>query len=339
MTPTAKRRRALASIAIATTVFMTGLVASPAHADPDTACTIRTITEDQLSNIASTCDLTGWTITTPAGATMAVPKQGTYVVLNAQRDDGQEEPAIAVLHSEAGGVALSRDGVVYTSNSRSARSDLEAEHERSDQRSSSPGTLAVSKCNAAAPYVLRSKWSANVMNWAYASAGQPSSSALARIQAGAGTIAGGLSATCGHRPNGLTVPYRGTSGGGVDATTSGCNAFGGGANVVGWGNISVATWFAFTCSWNTIGGYKWEADIKFDNSSRSWFMNSSATGCTGGRTDLWGAATHEFGHAVGLDHVHQSEPQVMNPYLSGCSMVWRQLGRGDQNGLRAHYGS
>ncbi|GAB3740321.1 hypothetical protein GCM10028864_03970 [Microlunatus parietis] len=76
----------------------------------------------------------------------------------------KEEPAIAVLHSEAGGVALSRGSVVSADNSRTARSELEAEHERSKQRSGSPGTLAVSKCNAAAPYVLKSKWSATCVS-------------------------------------------------------------------------------------------------------------------------------------------------------------------------------
>lgn len=109
-------------------------------------------------------------------------------------------------------------------------------------------------------------------------------------------------------------------------------------NVVGWGSLDGST-LGRACSWNTILGYKTESDLKFDTSSRAWHITAATTGCTGNRFDLQGVAVHEFVHAAGLGHVAAAKPQVMDPSLSACSMVWRQLGRGDHSGLRAHYRS
>lgn len=233
---------------------------------------------------------------------------------------------------------MSLNGDVYAGSDASVKAQLR----QFEERAHNPGArdvqlLAVGKCDSAAPYALQAKWAANDYGWFYNSAGQPSTGSLARMQAAGSTIADGLSTTCGNLSNGLNVTYAGALGEAPAVTPDGCGGFDWNS-VIGWGDLSGNT-LARTCSYyNPLSNTQYVADIMFDTSSRSWFVSSSTSGCSNA-FDLQGVATHEFGHAVGLGHVADDEPQVMNPYASVCQTDMRQLGRGDQNGLRAHYGA
>lgn len=81
------------------------------------------------------------------------------------------------------------------------------------------------------------------------------------------------------------------------------------------------------------------ADIRIDNSSRAWV--TSATGCTGARYDLASTVTHEFGHAIGLDHAAErgGSDLTMSPSVTACNVSSRLLGLGDLRGLLALYPS
>lgn len=169
--------------------------------------------------------------------------------------------------------------------------------------------------------------------YSHNSAGAPSGASDA-IALGAKAVAGGESSTCGTRSNGLNI-YRGgttTTYAGITAGAS-CQSVSG-KSEVSFGPITDANTLALACTWLGLNGFV-EADIKFDNSSRTW---NTANTCTGAKIDRWGVATHEFGHAVGLEHVSQDSGQVLAPYTSNCNMSQRQLGRGDQVGLTAMYG-
>jgi len=90
------------------------------------------------------------------------------------------------------------------------------------------------------------------------------------------------------------------------------------------------------CTYWALGGELLEADIKFDNSSRSWNTNAS-TSSSG--YDPQGVATHEFGPAVGPSHVEDlASGQVMVASTGTYNVGQRHLGRGDQRGLIAVYG-
>lgn len=290
------------------------------------------------------CDLTGLLLQATPSTVMVIPARGVVVTGEALVDErGGADGAISVLHSTSGHVAVATDSEVLSAS----RSDAADELARYFDTAASPravareeaavGVLAALKCTATSSYVLKGGWSAKVLNWEYNPAGQPGANSLSMIQLGANRIANGTSSTCGNLGNGLAITYRAntTQAPGVTATP-GCGASNGNSTV-GWGAIN-DTKLAYACWWNTIAGYKLESDIRFDNSSRSWFISGATTGCTGNTYDLISVAAHEVGHAVGLDHPTPANDQTMRSTSGACDPSQRELGRGDQNGLRALYG-
>ncbi|MFT4156829.1 MAG: matrixin family metalloprotease [Microbacterium sp.] len=157
---------------------------------------------------------------------------------------------------------------------------------------------------------------------------------MSQINLAVWAITDGLSTTCGNRSNGSFDTYRGTTTSYAGIAADGSCTGQSGKNEVSFGNIT-GTYLAWTCTYSALWSIG-EADIKFDNSNRTW--NTAATGCSG-RYDLRGVATHEFGHFFGLKHSAQSAGQVMAPTTGTCNMANRQLGRGDQEGLRQIYGN
>jgi len=108
-------------------------------------------------------------------------------------------------------------------------------------------------------------------------------------------------------------------------------------NVAGWATLSKVDTVAETCSFWWANG-----DTRFImrfNLSRLFYAAASESGCSAGRFDLEAIANHEFGHALGLDHVAQSTSLVMRPTSGACEMYHRYLGRGDIRGVKAKYGS
>jgi hypothetical protein len=84
-----------------------------------------------------------------------------------------------------------------------------------------------------------------------------------------------------------------------------------------------------------------EADIRF-SSDYSWHINVGSRTCDADEFeyDLRSLATHEFGHAVGLDDL-ENEPlngwQTMYGNFDPCEYHPRELGRSDWIGLRNLY--
>ena len=190
-----------------------------------------------------------------------------------------------------------------------------------------------SKCTASSAYAL--KWGKFQGYWKFNSGGAPSG-ALDAIKRAAATIADGTSTTCGNRQNGAVQEYRGaiSTYAGISATGS-CTGLSF-QNEVSFGPVDGSV-LAWACTYSDFTGLIHEADIKFDNTSRTW--HTATSGCSGSKYDLQGVATHEFGHAFGLEHSAQSSGQVMAPTTGTCNTSQRQLGRGDQEGLRNKYGS
>jgi hypothetical protein len=84
-----------------------------------------------------------------------------------------------------------------------------------------------------------------------------------------------------------------------------------------------------------------EADMRFDTSGADWYSGTGGyLACTAsgiGRYNVRSVATHESGHALGLDHVSGSPDLTMYPTASPCDAAPYTLGYGDVLGLRALY--
>ena len=108
-----------------------------------------------------------------------------------------------------------------------------------------------------------------------------------------------------------------------------------GKSVVAFGAIDPRD-LALTCWW-TLNGNSIEADMKLNSAGYAW-TTSPGTGCKN-RWSVEAVATHEFGHAFGLDHVSPvlDANQTMSPLILPCQNSQATLGRGDIMGLRAKY--
>jgi len=108
-----------------------------------------------------------------------------------------------------------------------------------------------------------------------------------------------------------------------------------GKNVVGFGKLRPLD-MAITCWW-TRGGETVEADIKLNKAAYRWVTRPGPT--CGGAWSIEDVATHELGHAFGLDHVGEGVHGnlTMSPLILPCQNGETTLGLGDVRGLRALY--
>lgn len=85
----------------------------------------------------------------------------------------------------------------------------------------------------------------------------------------------------------------------------------------------------------TASGVVQEADIYFG--SNVGLQNACAFPFTGSTYDLQSIATHEWGHAYGLDHEYTGFDEVMYPTARPCPQQRRHLGDGDYAAMKALY--
>ena len=108
-----------------------------------------------------------------------------------------------------------------------------------------------------------------------------------------------------------------------------------GRNEVGFGRLP-ATDMALTCWW-TRNGHTVEADVKLNKAFFSWTARVRP-GCSL-TWSIEDVATHEFGHAFGLDHVAEVPHGnlTMSPFIAPCQNGETTLGLGDIRGLERKY--
>ncbi|MQA98685.1 MAG: matrixin family metalloprotease [Actinobacteria bacterium] len=104
-----------------------------------------------------------------------------------------------------------------------------------------------------------------------------------------------------------------------------------------WGRTgrSLATTYTWRWSDGTI-----ESDVVFDKGVTWWKAPSEGDGCyetAGNVYDVANIATHEFGHAYGLDHPSGARFETMYAYGYSGETLKRSLATGDVAGVRANY--
>ena len=103
-------------------------------------------------------------------------------------------------------------------------------------------------------------------------------------------------------------------------------------NVILFRNQSNGSTIASTYTWAS-NGVLVDADIVFWDGGFQFFTGSS--GCTGGAY-IEDIASHELGHALGLDHSSVTDA-TMYPAYASCTTDWRTLSSDDIAGAQALY--
>jgi hypothetical protein len=202
--------------------------------------------------------------------------------------------------------------------------DADVAAARADMLARFPGAVAVDPNSASAQYVLSGfKWTSGVANWSYDGTG-----AAASVS---GTAQGAISAAAATwAAQGANFHFQG--GASSSAGTGACGGGTDGTNVVGWANQSGAV-LAVTCSWYSNSGNPKPAsefDMQIDP-EWAWTTGSSP------QVDLQSVVTHEFGHALGLNHSGSSSAIMYASYTSGT--LKRTPTQDDIDGELAIYGA
>jgi len=128
-------------------------------------------------------------------------------------------------------------------------------------------------------------------------------------------------------------PFRYTYGGTVnDTSTANDNR-----NVLIFRNVSNGSTLATTYSWWDNSNRLLDSDIVVWDGGFTFFTGTSGCGGTNGAY-LEDIATHELGHALGLNH-STSADATMYPSYNYCSQELRTLASDDISGIRSLYGT
>ena len=222
--------------------------------------------------------------------------------------------------------AIVRDGKTYTLQADFLLLNDGSGHADADLRAAKAELLA--NLNQAAGqtagfsssgYVLAGySWASHTASYGYNAAGKPSSLGgdLAAVQASANTWSSA----------GANFSF--TGGGATTIGAGACNGTHDGVNTVGWKQQSGSI-LAVTC---TLYGGANEAEFDMQISP-GWNWTTGSTP----NVDLQSVVTHEFGHALGLNHSTNSGAVMYASYTAGT--LKRSLTADDIAGLTAIYGA
>ena len=187
-----------------------------------------------------------------------------------------------------------------------------------------PGAVEIEESAVSAEYVTSGfKWMSNTASWAYNSTGAPAGVA--------GSAASAMSSAASAW--GFASNFQFSGGGATGAGTGACGGGGtDGQNTIGWANQGGSV-LAVACSWYG-GGSPFGAAAEFDMQiDPEWTWSTGAPV----NIDLQSVVTHEFGHALGLNHSGDGSAVMYASYGAGSTK--RSLTADDSAGMIAIYGA
>jgi hypothetical protein len=258
------------------------------------------------------------------GFVLEVPEPGTAVGLTV---DGEEGWTTLIVDNTADRVRVER--------SSSDVVDPDAPEQELDP------TIATAACSDTAYKFTGSRWRTGMSFWFNAAstpAGVDAARAEALIGRAATTIVTGRN-DCGHADD-ITATRKFN---GRTAYTSGAGNNSAGAiacksdkkSVVGFRSLG-SKLKAATCWWYDADRYTYEADISFHSGVKWTLADAIPAGCTDA-LHFESVATHEFGHAFGLDHPGSTHTALTMQPGGPCDNSKATLGRGDYRGLQIRY--
>lgn len=291
------------------------------------------------------CDIEGTQIRVADGLGVTVPQKGETVGAAGTLADGYKSIDELVVHrSDAGKIAVKVDyqGIAepVTTGDRVAVHEL-AEYDDLEKRGEaeiSPSAVGSIQSTAThfmcsnSAYKLFSGASRGVngnhYKWYYSNSQEPVY-AEGIISNAANNLSRGISPCSTSRSVIVGQAYSGKRAGGVSVRDDGTCGTVDTVNIVAWRKNLAPHLLGVTC-WRGVSGVIVGADIALNGGKKWW---------TGGvcsmAYDLNAVAMHEFGHAVGLDHVSPSARQLMSPSFGQCETSRGRVGLGDLRGLRA----
>ncbi|MEP7215616.1 MAG: matrixin family metalloprotease [Anaerolineaceae bacterium] len=258
----------------------------------------------------------------PWGAAAFVLGTGTQAAQASPQEKYQDHDVF--LHVEQNGESFFvRIDMFVAANGFGAIDQSGLEAAKAEIISRFPGAVELEESAVAAQYVTSGfKWTSNSTSWGYNGTGAPSTvagSALSAVSSSASTWGSGSN-------------FHFSGGGASGAGTGACGGGTDGQNTVGWANQTGSV-LAVTCSWYN-GGSPFGAASEFDMQ-----IDPEWTWSTGGAVniDLQSVVTHEFGHALGLNHSGDGSAVMYPSYSAGSTK--RSLAPDDLAGLVAIYGA
>lgn len=347
---------AATATALAASFLATGALAPGSAAEPPGAagrpafCDGRAVIPAQAlehGHAQARCDITGRSVEA-AGISVEVPGADEEVTAWGLTDEGGEGVELTVRHS--GGIVTASgtfNGKHAAVEAPAAGHDLPSAGEGSDAGAAPAG--ADQACDQLASAYLDRK-ERDTFQWRFNIGTTPTYIAQANaefaIASGANWITSGYN-DCGIATNTYNArhAYNGTTTYLANIGQTGCTSRDN-RNVASFGDLGAnpngGSYLGIACGWTALDAWGYanelsEADIKFDNSSRSWFT-SVPSSCSG-KYDVASVSVHEFGHVFGLGHVAESSYpyMTMSTQSQSCSTHARTLGRGDYNGLYNRY--